>query len=168
MQDIVPLLQTILWIMTIFGLLFYFRKDVSLIRKTLSKRLESGSSVKIGSLEIGELKAQVESVQKEMVALNEKASNLFLTTMSPDMYANLKKISSGSFGKFEVSKGLKRELYHLRDIGYIEIESITSIPVKDDNLSDYVKITSSGNSFIELREKNDQNGKKTSRRCTGR
>lgn len=159
MTDFVPLLQTVLWIAAVFMLLFYFKKEIELVRNILSNRLESGSQIRIGPLEIGELREQVDTVANELNSLNKKVSSLFLTTMSPYMYSNLKKLSSGNFGKYALSKGLKRELYHLRDIGYIEIESITGIPKDGENLSDFVEVTPTGRLFVELRENNDNNKK---------
>jgi hypothetical protein len=47
---------------------------------------------------------------------------------------------------------LKRELYHLRDIGYITVKAIRKIPENGTNLSDYVKITDTGKLFVNLRE----------------
>ncbi|CCH99993.1 hypothetical protein ACQY1Y_21475 [Microcystis ichthyoblabe FBCC-A1114] len=152
MKDFVPLFQTILWISLIFGLVVYLRPELKLLRKVLTKRLESGSSIKVGPLEIGELRDEVRDVRKELSDVNEKVSDLFLTTMSPNMYFNLKKLKSGRFGNYEINKGLKRELYHLRDIGYIEVESITGIPSEGRNLSDHVQITPTGKQFVELRE----------------
>ena len=126
---------------------------MDLLRKILSKRLESGSSVKVGPVEIGELKKEVNSVREQLGEIDKKVANLFLTTMAPNMYFNLKKINSGKFGKYTKTKGLKRELYHLRDIGYIDVESITNIPHEGDNLSAHVSITPTGSLFVELREK---------------
>jgi hypothetical protein len=70
------------------------------------------------------------------------------------MYFNLKKIASGNFGPYEIAhwSGLQRELYYLRDIGYIEVDSVSKLPQKGDNLSDCVRITDLGRKFVELRE----------------
>ena len=159
MKELVPLLQTSLWIAAVFALIFYFKKEIELVRKILSNRLESGSQIKIGPLEIGALRERVETVTNELTSLNKKVSSLFLTTMSPCMYSNLKKLSSGNFGKYALSKGLERELYHLRDIGYIEIESITSIPRDGNNLSEFINVTPTGRLFVELRDNNIDNQK---------
>ncbi len=152
MKDFVPLFQSLLWVGLILTMLLYFRKELGLVKKILTKRLESGSSVKFGPIEIGELKNEVEVVKKDLQVTNERISNLFLTTMSPAMYKNLKKLSSGDFGHYKISKGLKRELYHLRDVGYIDVKSITSIPTEDENLSNFITITETGKQFVELRD----------------
>jgi hypothetical protein len=68
------------------------------------------------------------------------------------MYVNLKKLASGNFGQYEISKGLERELYHLRDIGYIKVTSIKAIPKSGENLSDHIEVTETGKMFVELRE----------------
>ncbi|PZN85182.1 MAG: hypothetical protein DM484_01715 [Candidatus Methylumidiphilus alinenensis] len=68
------------------------------------------------------------------------------------MYFNLEKLAATDpFGKYEKTKGLERELYHLRDIGYVDIESIKAIPESGDDLSKYVKITDTGKAFVKLR-----------------
>jgi hypothetical protein len=74
--------------------------------------------------------------------------------MGDAMYTNLKKIASGNFGHYKIQKssGLERELYYLRDIGYIAVNSISNLPKDGDNLSDYVKITKAGKQFVNLRE----------------
>ncbi len=153
MKEFIPLFQTSLWVLAIFVLVIYFKKEIGLIRDILKQRLESGSTIKIGPIEIGKLEEQVKHVSIELYQLNEKVSSLFLTTMSPYMYLNLVKIASNNFGEYKITKGLKRELYHLRDIGYIEIESISAIPKNGNNLSEFVKISPTGESFVELREK---------------
>lgn len=68
---------------------------------------------------------------------------------------NLRKIVSDNFGPYEISEssGLRRELYYLRDIGYIHVDSISQLPRKAENLSIYVKPTDTGRKFVSLREK---------------
>lgn len=66
------------------------------------------------------------------------------------MYYNLQKVASSSFGRFQMAEGLKREFYHLRDIGYIEVESISSLPSEGSNLSAYVPVTDTGHRFVSL------------------
>src|SRR5215216_6859453 len=150
MKDFVPLFQTLLWIILSLVLILIFRPEVAVVRKILTKRLEEGSSFEIGPVKIGELRAEIKSVRKGLDEINERISQLFLTTMAPLMYENLKKIASGKFGKYQMSKGLERELYHLRDIGYIAVPSIKEIPASGENLSAHVQITSTGQQFIEL------------------
>ncbi|MGB5631506.1 MAG: hypothetical protein WBM86_01845 [Waterburya sp.] len=124
LSDFVALIETILWIGLIVWFIRYFQKEFRAFLDALKDRLKAGSSIKVGSIEIGELKKEVKGVRKELSEINEKASDLFLTTMSPNMYFNLRKLNSGNFGHYVKNQGLKRELYHLRDIGYIEVESI--------------------------------------------
>ncbi|PZN85183.1 MAG: hypothetical protein DM484_01720 [Candidatus Methylumidiphilus alinenensis] len=80
-KELVPLLQTFLWIALILWLIKYFKFELKLLREVLVKRLESGSSFKAGPLEIGELKNQVESVRQDINEINQKIIELFLTTM---------------------------------------------------------------------------------------
>jgi hypothetical protein len=47
---------------------------------------------------------------------------------------------------------LKRELYHLRDIGYIRVTAIRAVPSRGNDLSSHIAVTDIGRRFIELRE----------------
>ena len=151
MKDFIPLFQTLLWICFALFLILIFRPEINLFRKILAERLKTGSSVELGPIKLGELKAELNSMREELELLNDRVAKLFLTTMAPLMYVNLRKLASGNFGAYEMSKGLEQELYHLRDIGYVEVESIKAVPKSGDNLSDYVRITETGKMFVELR-----------------
>jgi hypothetical protein len=129
---------------------YYFR--VCILRNALTKRLESGGSVRIGPVEVGELREEIASVRKGLSEINAKISGLFLATMSPAMYLNLKKLQQGNFGPYQKSKALERELHHLRNIGYVDIGAISMIPETGNLYYAYVKVTETGNSFVELRD----------------
>lgn len=152
MKELIPLFQTLLWIFFSLGLIIFLRKEIRTVLDIINERLRTGSEFKIGPVEIGELKSKIDTVEKEVAVVNEKVSKLFLITMAVPMYQNLKKINSGKFGKYKLSKGLERELYHLRDIGYVDIESIQAIPKEGEDLSQYLKITEAGKLFVKLRE----------------
>lgn len=151
MKDLIPLLQTVAWVALALYLVRYFRPEVVLLRKVLNQRLEGGGMVRIGLLELGALQKEVQDVTRELGDLNARVSELFLTTMSSAMYYNLQKLASNSFGRFQMTQGLRRELYHLRDIGYIEIDSISNLPSEGSNLSAFVRVTETGRRFIALR-----------------
>jgi len=104
------------------------------------------------SLAKGELKAEMASVKEHLEETDRKIVKLFLLTMSGSMYDNLRKLVSGKFGHYELGIGLERELYHLRSIGYVDVESIQAIPKKGNDLSPYVKITETGKAFVAYRE----------------
>lgn len=152
MKDYIPLIQTILWIFFSLGIIIFLRNEIRLLLNIVNQRLLSGSEFKIGPVEIGELKSKIDTVEKEVANLNENVSRLFLITMAEPMFNNLKKIATERFGIYKFSKGLERELYHLRDIGYIDIKSIQAIPREGEDLSQYVKITEAGKKFVQLRE----------------
>jgi len=145
MKDYLPLIQTILWVALIsFGILMF--------RKPLLKRIEQGASFKVGPVEFGALEEKVKDVEKEVSDLSERVAEVFLFGMPSTMYVNLKKLNSGEFGKYHMSPALERELYHLRDVGYIKIESIQGIPSEGRNLSDHVTETETGQRFVEIRD----------------
>ena len=91
---------------------------------------------------------------------NERIDTLFYYTMSGPMYENLRKLAQGQFMTYEMNEGLKRELYYLRDTGFITIteksqHSIKQIPLKGDNLQQYVTVTGVGRRFVEMRTRLD-------------
>jgi hypothetical protein len=145
MKDYLPLIQTALWIALILFAILMFQKP-------LREQIKKGASLKVGPVEIGEIKADVALVQQQVSDLGNKVAEIFLLAMADPMYINLKKLVLGQFGRYEMSGGLKRELYHLRDMGYIHVESIGAIPPQGENLSSYVTVTSTGRKFVEKRE----------------
>ncbi|WP_067837833.1 hypothetical protein [Nocardia lijiangensis] len=90
--------------------------------------------------------------------MNERVARAFLTSMSEPMWRNLAKLGGGNFGHYVRNRGLERELRYLRDIGYIDVQSVTQIPEEGDNLSDWVRITKTGREFIALRKEIDPHG----------
>lgn len=145
MKNYIPLIDTAIWAALILTILLFFGSEIK-------QRMREGGAVKVGPLEFGELKAKVDEVQDDVLALNNKVTQLFLHTMSPGMYGNLKKIASGHFGEYVKGRALDRELRFLRDYGFIEVGSISSIPEEGPNLSEYVAATETGKNFVELRE----------------
>src|SRR5688572_28218844 len=97
--------------------------------------------------------AAVVGIWTQVRKTNERVDRLFYYTMSGPMYENLRKLAHGQFMHYEMSEGLKRELYHLRDTGFIEIPSIKQIPFKGGSLQQYAKVTDVGRQFVETREK---------------
>lgn len=150
LPDLISLLQSLLWIALIASLFCYFRRDIQLLRRELQKRIKSGEQLELGPLKLQKIEEKVAIVEKDV-----NITKQFLMSMSKPMYDNLEKIASGKFGKYKQMKmgsGLQRELYHLRDIGYIDVHSIRDIPDKGDELSYHVKITPIGEKFVNLRE----------------
>jgi hypothetical protein len=84
------------------------------------------------------LEIDLSSLNKRLDETIKEVDNIFLTSMGPDLYMNLKKIASRHFGNYHKKPdgGLDRELRHLRNIGYIEVRdnSISKIPENGDNL----------------------------------
>lgn len=155
LHELSPLIQNLSWIIFISALIYYFRTELKILRESFIDRLKRGSSIRFGIIELGE---KVEEVKNDLENTNQKISRLFITTMGKNLYDNLKKIKDGNFGPFHKSDGLKRELYYLRDMGYVDVPSISGIPDSGPNLSEHLVITPLGKEFVELREeilKND-------------
>lgn len=146
---LIPLVQSILWVALVAWLFYYFRQDIQLLRNELQKRIKSGEQLELGPLKLQKIEEKVTVVEKDV-----NIAKQFLLSMSKPMYDNLVKICSGNFGPFKIEgdSGLQRELYHLRDIGYIDVDSIRNIPNEGGNLSDFVQITAIGKKFVNLRE----------------
>lgn len=152
MNALASLIQTLIWPALILWLVHRFSGEIRKLAKDISDRIERGGEIVIGPLIIKEFRKELDTVQKAVSSMESQIAALFMATMSRPMYVNLKKIGSGNFGSYKMSQGLERELYHLRDIGYIAVPSIKAIPTEGADLSDFVKISSTGKQFIELRE----------------
>jgi hypothetical protein len=151
-HEFVPLYQTVLWLVAIIVVGFVIRTDLHRLWDAIVTRIERGGSLKVGPVEFGELREEVAAVRQHVTRLESAVAELFLATMSDAMFGNLKKLASGRFGAYRMGGALQRELYHLRDIGYIEVESVRSIPPEGTDLSAYVSITEPGRNFVRLRE----------------
>lgn len=108
----------------------------------------------IASLSVGKegIQAGFNAVNDRIDKVDRRIDKLFALTMSPAMFLNLKKLASRRFGPYELKSGLERELRHLRDIGYIEVHEIHSLPRSGAELSKSVSVTSAGEQFVALRE----------------
>jgi hypothetical protein len=103
--------------------------------------------------DIRDIRTRQESAETRIQEAERKIERIFLYTMSDNIFRNLKKLASGSFGHFENTGTLRRELRHLRDIGYVTAKGhIGDLPDEGNDLSEYIAITSVGRQFVELRE----------------
>jgi hypothetical protein len=100
----------------------------------------------------------LEQLQKHTDALQRAVEQLILVSMGKDAYENLAKLASGAFGEYTIEHhiGLETELYHLRNIGFIQLRdgvarSIYEIPSYGNQLSDYIEVTENGRRYIALR-----------------
>ena len=158
MEPYVPLIQTGLWIAAFIGAAWIFRREIASLQRAVHERLRAGAPVKLAWLELGEVRTEVKTMRDQIDGLSQQVATLFLATMSPSMYMNLRKLESGRFGRFESSDGLKRELSHLRDLGYVEINGIRQLPATGEELTNYVSITPTGRDFVRLRESSAHRG----------
>lgn len=149
----VPLFQTALWVAGLLALGVIFRHEISAFRKEMLRQLDQRGPLKIGTwLELGEVRKEVQDIWGQIGDISQRVAALFLSTMSPTMYFNLRKLESGHFGPFEANDGLVRELQHLRDLGYIEVHGLRQLPNSGQGLSQFVTITPTGRDFVKLRE----------------
>jgi hypothetical protein len=103
--------------------------------------------------DISDIKSRQESAESRIGEAEQKIERIFAYTMSDAIYLNLKKLASGRFGHFENTGNLRRDLRHLRDIGYITAKGhIRDLPTEGSDLSEYITITPVGRQFVEFRE----------------
>jgi hypothetical protein len=103
--------------------------------------------------EISEIKSRQDTVDSRIERAEERIDRIFANTMSDAIFVNLKKLSTGAFGPFTSNGGLRRELRHLRDIGYVTVKGhISDLPEEGDELSAFVSVSSVGKQFVELRD----------------
>lgn len=107
----------------------------------------------------GKLESKINSFGKKVSTTKARTDKLVLLSMSKSMYDTLKKLAAGNFSPYQISDLLERELYHLKDLGYIEVGRIRDIPYEGNNLSDYLKVTDFGKQFIELRKSVEEESK---------
>ena len=109
----------------------------------------------------GSFETKLGTINKKIATTKARTDKLVLLSLSKSMYEHLKRIASGSFGPYKMNDILEREIYYLRDIGYIDnVERIRSIPYEGNNLSEYLKITDIGKQFIELRKSIEEESSK--------
>jgi len=105
------------------------------------------------TFERGTFESKLSAINKKIATSKARIDKLVLLSMSKSTYGVLKLINSGNFGAYKMTEGLEREIYHLRDLGYIDnVERIRNIPYEGNNLSEHIKITDAGKQFIELRK----------------
>ena len=150
-KDFVPLYQTLIWVLLAIVVMVALRRDLGRLRDALVRRVESGGALDLGPVRFGELKAEIQTVRADLVRVENVVAELFLATMSVAMFENLRKLATGAFGPYHLGQALERELYHLRDIGYVSVASVKAIPKDGPDLSQYVKVTDPGRKFVELR-----------------
>src|SRR5262249_32595599 len=103
--------------------------------------------------QIRDLESRQETAESKIKETENRIDHIVAYTMSDSMFSNLKKLSTGRFGRFRTGSGLRRELRHLRDIGYVTVKgSIGNLPKEGDNLSDFVTIKPIGKEFVDFRE----------------
>lgn len=111
-----------------------------------------GVSEAKASQQIQEIQGRQTTAENRIREAERKIDRLFAHTMSSSMFDNLRKLSTGRFGQFKNGGGLRRELRHLRDIGYISVRGhIGDLPAEGDDLSTYVSVTPVGRQFVEFR-----------------
>lgn len=145
MKDYIPLIQTAVWAVLALAILLFFGSEIK-------ERMRAGGSVKVGPVEFGELKNRVDNVQSDVKGLDERVRQLYLHAMSEGAYNNLRKIVHKPFGPYTMSKALDRELRYLRENGFINVQSVSSIPQDGLDLSMHVSATKNGEDFVALRE----------------
>ena len=121
----------------------------------LSPNLDSLRELSLGK---EGFRVQLAKLEKKTSENEHAILDLILLSMGRDAYHNLTKLARG-FGPYEKEPfmGLETELYHLRNLGYMDLNSekapsIHEIPKFGDELSDYIKVTPEGRRYIELRE----------------
>ncbi|MDF5725354.1 MAG: hypothetical protein PUP91_33875 [Rhizonema sp. PD37] len=100
----------------------------------------------------GRLETKLNSINKKVATNKTRVDKYYMLAIPKQMYETLKKLASNSYGPYQMSEVLERDVYHLRDIGYIDAGRIRDIPYEGTNLSTYVKITDAGKQFVEMRK----------------
>jgi hypothetical protein len=103
--------------------------------------------------QLSDLESRQETTESRINETERRIDRIFAYTMSESMFATLKQLSTGRFGPFKNSAGLRRELRHLRNVGYVTVKgAVVDLPSEGDNLSEFVTVTLVGKQFVQLRE----------------
>ena len=103
--------------------------------------------------QLSNLESRQETTESRINETERRIDRIFAYTMSENMFSTLKKLSTGKFGPFQNNRMLRRDLRHLRDIGYVTVNGpIGDLPGEGDNLSEFVTVTLVGKQFVQLRE----------------
>lgn len=103
-------MRTMLWITLVLVVVFAPFSDMARYRKTFVDRVAAGSPIKVGPVEVGELKRTVEEIKGQFSELSERVSDLFLVTLASPLYDNLKKLAKGNFGSYKMLGTGKRSV----------------------------------------------------------
>jgi hypothetical protein len=105
----------------------------------------------ISVLNLSKEGVQAEMLRTEMNEVLSKVDRLFALTMSESLYEILSSIAGNTPKKFTLDENLRRQLYYLADIGYIEFNPIAPLKEVGEDLREHVNITRTGKDFLELR-----------------
>lgn len=84
MKEWIPLFQTTLWVGLIVFVCVYFKSQVSKLLDTLSKRVEAGDNIKVGSFEIGQSVKPIDKEERQDLLEKEVSESC------PDVSENIK------------------------------------------------------------------------------
>jgi hypothetical protein len=105
---------------------------------------------------INQQDAKIAQQEQRLDDLSARLAEVTEFSMPDFMLSILSRIrKEGDDDKFEYSRndsGLFRELVHLLNMGYVQIDNLDKIPDNGLDLRDYVKITDAGTRFLELRD----------------
>jgi hypothetical protein len=103
---------------------------------------------------IRRLQDRQETTESRIKEAENKVDRIFAYTMPDSTFLTLKRLSAGKFGAFKITKTLRRELRHLRNLGYITVSgSISRLPKQGDNLSEFITTMDVARQFVQFREK---------------
>lgn len=158
--QIVPLLQTLVWIGLLVVIAVLLRPEIALLRRVLVKRIETGSAFKLGPVEFGELRDKVESVAETQQRQSTEIDTLrFVISHLLTKYEveHLRNLAGNEPFSFSRNRNFDNELRRLRDLGFIEHcpntpFGIGSLPQTGDDLRRLLRSTKRGLEYLKLRE----------------
>jgi hypothetical protein len=165
-SELVPLIQTLIWVALLLAVLIFLRPEIILIRRVLTERVERGGAVKIGPLEIGELRDEIHHIEKRQGAIEERQGTLesrmvrMLITVLVTEFEVQKLKGLAAEGPFNVSFhwDMQNELKHLDAMRLVQPrEGYGLVSIQDHSqsgeqfdLKRYVQITDRGIEYLKL------------------
>jgi len=97
-------------------------------------------------------RGELESLRHRLDETDKRTSDLVRLVLPREEFHTLRELAVRRFGPYALGGGLERELRHLRQLGYVDVPSIGAIPRHGGELAEAVRVTPSGERFVELRE----------------
>jgi hypothetical protein len=126
----------------------HLRRSDNATERSIAEVVAAVAETKAYIAKIERLLARDRGTARDAESENEGGKYEIFFQMPFWAYENLRKLATDKFGEYRMSSVFANELRQLRQIGYVDVASVSSIPPHGKNLSDHVAITARGRDFV--------------------